>query len=70
MKITHFHKSRVAGERWWPKQGFDDDPRTLLPPLPLGLYHFQKFGTSYRGMTHFKLEVMILCQGVLTANRI
>ena len=36
LKITHFHKSRVAVERWWPKQGSDDDPRTLLPPLPLG----------------------------------
>ena len=46
LKITHFHKSRVAVERWWPKQGSDDDPRTLLPPLPLGFVKVGNFQIS------------------------
>ena len=46
LKITHFHKSRVAVERWWPKQGSDDDPRTLLPPLPLGFVKVVNFQIS------------------------
>ena len=39
---------RDAVERWWPKQGSDDDPRTLLPPLPLG---FVKVGNFHISVT-------------------